>query len=366
MPSIDKESFVDALNSLIEDKRIDFIYPAHDDVLVFLAKDRECIKCDVIAPNYNVCQLTRSKRMTYNFFKDIIKVPKTVENLTFPIFMKPDIGEAARNTAIIYNIEELKAHQQINKGKGLMGLEYLPGKEYTIDCFTNRKRELLFIGARERVQFRDGISVDAVPVEDMTLNKMASIINNELELTGAWFFQTKKRKSGEQVLMEIAPRIAGGTGMYRMAGVNLALLSVLDAAGEDVEILKNKKVFNMERTWRNSFEKIEYRHLYIDYDDTLMINGKENPLAMALIYQCKNSGIKVNLITKGDLSEVKHKEIFNNVIWVEYGKCKSDYINESNSIFVDDSFRERKDVRRKRGIPVFDVNCIEYLLDWRR
>ena len=36
-----------------------------------------------------------------------------------------------------------------------------------------------------------------------------------------------------------------------------------------------------------------------------------------------------------------------------------------NSIFIDDSFAERRRVKEALGIPVFDLDMVESLLDWR-
>ena len=42
---------------------------------------------------------------------------------------------------------------------------------------------------------------------------------------------------------------------------------------------------------------------------------------------------------------------------------KIDYINPNKSIFIDNYFIERYEVNQKLGIPVFDVDAIECLID---
>lgn len=44
-------------------------------------------------------------------------------------------------------------------------------------------------------------------------------------------------------------------------------------------------------------------------------------------------------------------------------KCR--YIKGKDSILIDDSFAERKRVRERLGIPVFDIDMVESLIDWR-
>lgn len=42
---------------------------------------------------------------------------------------------------------------------------------------------------------------------------------------------------------------------------------------------------------------------------------------------------------------------------------KYNYIDDTNSIFIDDSFHERKKISKKIGIPVFDINMIDGLIE---
>jgi hypothetical protein len=46
-------------------------------------------------------------------------------------------------------------------------------------------------------------------------------------------------------------------------------------------------------------------------------------------------------------------------------ESKADFINPQGSIFIDDSFSERKSVFYKLGIPTFDCSMIEMLIDER-
>ena len=53
---------------------------------------------------------------------------------------------------------------------------------------------------------------------------------------------------------------------------------------------------------------------------------------------------------------------------VAVGNSKNElrkYVKEHNAIFIDDSFAERKKVREATGVPVFGVDMVESLLDWK-
>ena len=106
--------------------------------------------------------------------------------------------------------------------------EYLPGEEYTIDCFSDRERGLLFAGARRRRRIRNGIAVNTVTEQLPEVWGIAETIGNELRLRGAWFFQLERVSGGELTLLEVAPRIAGAMAAHRVMGVNVPLLSIFE------------------------------------------------------------------------------------------------------------------------------------------
>ena len=86
------------------------------------------------------------------------------------------------------------------------------------------------------------------------------------------------------------------------------------------------------------------------------------------MYQCLNENKKLILITKhdGDLEGklVKYRltGLFDRIIRLSRAEYKSDFIDKTDSIFIDDSYGERKEVREKLGIPVFDVAMVECLI----
>ena len=61
----------------------------------------------------------------------------------FPVFVKPDKGQGSQNAEIINNKESLK--NALRDNCYIIVLEYLIGKEYTVDCFNHRKDGLLFV-----------------------------------------------------------------------------------------------------------------------------------------------------------------------------------------------------------------------------
>jgi Fe-S-cluster containining protein len=374
LPFIDDPDFIKNLNIVIDKYKIDFIYPAHDSVVYKLSRFQSDLHCSIIGSEYKTCEICRSKKLTYQTFKSKVRTPKTYNindlDLMFPLFLKPDVGQGSKGVHLVQTIEEL--HIFLKQDPSLLILEYLPGKEYTVDCFTDRYGNLRYSSARERIRTSNGISVDTKPVKGEEFRRLAEIINQVLQLRGAWFYQVKRDASNKLALMEIAPRIAGSMGIRRCLGVNLALLAVFDAAKVDIEVSENQFEIRMDRALFNCYQtSLEYRHVYLDLDDCLIIGNKFNLLLITFLYQCIGNKIKIHLLTrhKGDINlfikESKIEHLFDSINYVDQYTPKSSYIKEMPSIFIDDSFSERAEVKEKLGIPVLDPSALECLIDWR-
>jgi hypothetical protein len=377
IPFVDHPAFVEEINELIDNHKIDFIVPTHDNVILRLAREkaRGNLRCDLITSPLETCEIATSKLKTYRTLAGIIPVPKvydTVDALSvedLPVFMKPEVGNGSRGTQRACTIEEIQFY--LKRDPSLLILENLPGREYTIDCFTDRKGDLLFCEGRQRTRISNGISVNSETVKDDRFDKVAQTINRHLAFRGGWFFQLKERNSGELVLMEIATRIAGTSGLARCKGVNLTLLSLFDALGYDIDVLENPNDIVIDRALQNAYKhNITYNHVYLDFDDLVVFEGRVNPHVMAFVYQCLNNNVKVHLITRHaddldkTLREYRLKDLFDEIIWLRNKEDeKSDHIRHKDAIFIDDSFPERKKVHDRRGIPTFDAHGIEALME---
>lgn len=57
--------------------------------------------------------------------------------------------------------------------------------------------------------------------------------------------------------------------------------------------------------------------------------------------------------------------LFQRIVRIGGGEEKADYICPNGAIFIDNAYAERKKIHDRLGIPVFDVEGIEVLTDWR-
>jgi predicted ATP-grasp superfamily ATP-dependent carboligase len=376
IPFADDENFISEIEKICKNYNIDFIVPAHDSVVLALAKNQEKLSAKVLTSPLETCEIARSKSKTYQVLKSIIQCPKTYDvkdpKICFPVFVKPDVGQGSKGAHKIHNREELiNAYNQNNK---IIISEYLPGSEYTIDCFSNRHGDLLFAKGRTRSRINNGISVNSQPIDNPNFMQIAHKINSCLKFQGMWFFQLKEDFNKNLVLLEIAPRIAGTMSLYRGLGINFIQLALYDAMGEDVEIFSNNFEIEIDRALFARYKtNINYETVYVDFDDTILLNDTVNTDMMKFLYQAKNEKKDIVLITKHahnlDLTLSNYcidKNLFTKIIHIGKTEDKTNYIKKSDALFIDDSFSERIKVSKNCKIPVFGIDAIEVLLNYEK
>jgi hypothetical protein len=373
LPYVDAPGFIAALAALVRERRIDAVFPAMDSVMSVLKAHEAELGCRVIASPDETIRICSSKTATYDRLRGTVRVPAlypsphAVDN--YPVFLKPDVGYGSRGTLRADTAEAAAAH--LRSRPDCIVLEYLPGPEYTVDCFTDRLGVLRFVGPRSRRRVLNGISVNTIAVEDThgDFRDMAERINDVLRFRGAWFFQVKEASDGQLALLEVASRPGGSSALFRNRGVNFALLSIFDAFDLDVEIAPNCYGIELDRALSNVYRiDCAFDTVYVDFDDCLVIRGKVNTALVAFLYQALNGGARVHLLTRHQydihesLAALRLSGIFDSVIHLRNGEPKADHITAGRAIFIDDSFRERRLVREKLGIPVFAPDMVESLL----
>jgi hypothetical protein len=369
----DEEKTIHFIKDIVQKYNIDCIFPAFDSIIVFLKKHEKTIGTKIISSPIETCNICFSKKKTYELFKDEINVPYMYnydEIIQYPVFIKPECGYGSRDSFKINNKQELDFYNSTIKNNIIC--EYLPGNEFTVDCFNSKTNGLIYCEARIREKTVNGLSVLSRHVDLPEIKKIGEIISKKLEFIGSWFFQVKYNNKNEITLLEIAPRIPGAACLHRNKGVNFPLLSIYEHYNNNINsVLTNEYNISCYKCFENRFViSVEYNTIYVDLDDTIILKNKVNTKILQYLYHVKNLNKKIILITRNKDPKnylerfFIHANLFDEIIKVDDKDKKSNYIqNKTNSIFIDDSYTERLDVSTIHKIPVFTCDMIECLFD---
>lgn len=361
------------LKRVIYAEQITHIVPAHDDVIIPLLENEKYFGVKIVTSRLETCRIARSKRKTVAHLGSVVPVPKCFDCaesvVNFPVFLKPDNGCGSRGALIARDRDQLKL--AIKNDPSLVIQEYLPGEEYTIDCFSDRGKGVLYAHGRSRSKITNGIASRSFFTCDPVFENYAKKIHEALPFQGAWFFQLKKSANGDLALMEVAPRIAGTSGLSRVSGVNLPLLSLYESDCVKVTIPDMIKEILVERTLTPVYShNLNFDALYLDYDDTVIVNGAVNSEVVKFAYQCINLNKPVYLVTrhKGDimasLRRYRLETIFDKVLQIKTNESKRIAIEHASVVFVDDSFQELEDLRLDPAIIPIHVSSVEFLVKY--
>lgn len=375
IPNMKAPNFIKVLNKKIEEYNFKFIIPTHEDLALFLQKNKSKINAVVVCSNYNTALLCRYKSKTYKKLQNYNFIPKIfnkneIKKSNFPVFVKKDTDQGARHAYLVTNKEELNLYA---KDDDMLVLEYLPGDEVTVDCFTNKDRKLLFCNPRAADRILAGIDVHSrrITLTD-EIKYIADSINKEIEFRGFWFFQIKKDKDGKFKLLEISTRLPGAFSLSRCLDVNLPYLALKDFDMQDVEISFNNIQIEADKQFFGKYNlDINYNKVYIDFETSFESLENVNAFLMLFLYQCTNKKIKLYLLVQNKENAVnflnKNKisiNLFDDIKDIKREKIKN--ILTENSILISNDDNLKNKIRKYNNkLYCFSNNIIESLIDWR-
>ena len=206
------EGYLDAIQKIYKDEKIDVILPQNTMELEILADTdmNVCVSKRVAVANnkYDLYGIASAVR---------VPVPK------FGVFngkvvIKPTVGHGSKGLHIIEAKESLVS-------------EFIEGDEYTIDCYRDDNQ---FIAVpRKRDKIKNGISHKTTTENREDLIEYSKRLAEYLDLKYAFGFQFIGDK-----LLECNPRVQGTMIASTYAGANLIYSAVKSAIGEEVPKLK--------------------------------------------------------------------------------------------------------------------------------
>ena len=205
VPFIHDAAFPGYFGDLIKTQQIDVIFATHDTVCDKLAGMAELAGCYLVNGDPHTTTLARRKSLTYQAFAGAAWLPEVFpagsEPGHWPVIVKPDCGQGGNGVVLAADAAQLA--QAVAEVDMPVIVEYLPGQEMTVDCFTDRHGKLVWAGPRTRERIRAGIAMRStlLPLDD-EIATIAAEINARVTLRGPWFFQLKQDRFERWKLLE--------------------------------------------------------------------------------------------------------------------------------------------------------------------
>lgn len=116
----------------------------------------------------------------------------------------------------------------------LVAMEYLPGREYTVDMLADRGR-MIYAVPRTRDWIRSGISFVSTTVRHDDIITWCETLASNLHIHGPCGFQFREDENGIPKLIECNPRLQGGSSLCVMSGADIFADAVHLAMGESID-----------------------------------------------------------------------------------------------------------------------------------
>lgn len=164
-PIKDESAFLEWLVCIIKEHDIELYIPTLSKEFEVVAKRTEWLKmqidgCYFLVSPEDTISLFKNKSAYYPILADLgIDVPKIVTSFTdavFPLFYKETSSSGSRNAHMIYTMQELQSALSEQAG---MCVEYIKGREVTVDCFISPEGDLLSFNTRTREKTLGGMAV---------------------------------------------------------------------------------------------------------------------------------------------------------------------------------------------------------------
>jgi len=296
-PGFDEPDFEPRFRAILDRLDIDLVFPAWDKLIGVFSKWPQD-KPRFVVPNADTAQRLLSKRQTYDALREAVKTPRLFADpasVRYPAFAKPDSSSGSKDIMRVDNSDDLAAARK----RGLLVMEYLPGREYTVDCLNDLQGSLLLAHPRLRGRIGSGIALGSRHDRRDELIDACRKIVAAIRIEGPWFAQFREDAHGIPTLVEVNTRIAGSSGFTRLSGANIPLISVFMFMGNTVRVPRIKPGLTVNRNLVSHVEGMEFDWVIWDLDDTLIRkDGKVDPESVACLLDCHNRGKRQVLITK--------------------------------------------------------------------
>nr|MDE7215282.1 sugar transferase [Clostridia bacterium] len=183
IPRISADDYIDKLIEVCRDNKISLVVPTIDTELEILSSNKQRIQSEsgaiVCVSDFESVSVCCDKLKSAKFFEEHgFGYPRVIGEkeikageFTYPLFIKPRDGSSSINAFKIENRKELEFFSEYVKNPIIQ--EFVSGKEYTVDCFSDFDGKIISVVPRLRIATRSGevlkgrTEKNAVIVEDV-------------------------------------------------------------------------------------------------------------------------------------------------------------------------------------------------------
>lgn len=241
LPSSDP-GFLPAVLKICKKENIKLIIPTRDGELLTFAENKEIFEkrhISIMVSSPEVIKICSDKYRFYQFLvAHGIPTPKTYlkgqlnPSVTFPVIIKPRSGSSSKNVFKAVDRKELKFF--LDYVKDPVAQEFIKGKEYTVDLFSDLSGNVITVVPRERIETISGESYKGMTVKDAKLIRYAKRLAEALGSIGHITIQCIKNEKGVTCI-EVNPRFGGGAALSIKAGANTPLLLIKQVLGRKIK-----------------------------------------------------------------------------------------------------------------------------------
>jgi hypothetical protein len=279
-------------------------------------------------------------------------------------FNKDRFNIFSKKTIQHYDVELLDGCIEININSFLNFEKFLTKYLYYVDYLIDFEKKFIFLGVYKNnasIIFRDNIFTDIA-------NNLERLVKNKVDLTGSSILTLKCKRMGDKLIIKyFINKFSNRFELYRACGINTPLLLIQSLLKRKVEVVLMVNCAYIKQIG-GRIEYIFQDSCYVfDLDETLICRGVAVKELIKIFKKIKAIGFRVELLTRHALDIDKaligiglHKKDFDLIKKVEVNEKKSEFIKKG-SIFIDNEFPQRKDVRVNSNCNVLDLDQIDFL-----
>ncbi len=269
VPPSSNADFIPTVLDICRTENVNLVIPSRDGELQVFAESRKEFAeygVQVMVSDPEVIEVCNDKYRFYQFLqRNDIPTPETYlpsQNdfsffKSYPLLIKSRYGSGSEGTFKVKNKDELNYFTKYVSNPLIQ--EFIGGKEYTIDLFSDFNGKVITVVPRERIEVVSGESYKGKTIECTKMIELAGQLAERLGTIGHITIQGMRNNSTIKFI-EVNPRFGGGAMLGIIAGANTPLLLI--------ELILGKKLEPQIGQYKKNLVMLRYT------TDLFMANGK--------------------------------------------------------------------------------------------